>query len=272
MSYILDALRKADAERERGQVPDLHAQTILRGPALAPPSAGARPWIWTAAGAIVVTLATLAWALLGREAPREPAVTAAPAAPSLSGAAALPTMPLATVPTPAQLPASVALPPADPAAAAAPAAAVAAAPARQPGFARPLPEPRAAVPKSAKPAATGTAPSATPVPNPSGAAATNATAKEAAGARPAARAEPAVRASEPRVYATAELPDDIRRELPTLAVGGAMYSENAANRMLIINGQVFHERDKLSPNLTLVQIKLKSAVLDYKGYRYSISY
>ena len=80
------------------------------------------------------------------------------------------------------------------------------------------------------------------------------------------------RAAEPRVYALAELPDDIRRELPTLAVGGAMYSETAANRMLIINGQVFHERDKLAANLTLVQIKLKSAVLEFRGYRYSIAF
>ena len=51
-----------------------------------------------------------------------------------------------------------------------------------------------------------------------------------------------------------------------------MYSQNAASRMLIINGQVFHERDTLAPELTLVQIRLKSAVLDYRGYRYSVSY
>ena len=51
-----------------------------------------------------------------------------------------------------------------------------------------------------------------------------------------------------------------------------MYSEHAASRMLIINGQVFHERDKLAPNLTLVQIRLKTAVLDFRGYRYSVSY
>ena len=31
MSYILDALRKADAERERGAVPDLHAQLLPPG-------------------------------------------------------------------------------------------------------------------------------------------------------------------------------------------------------------------------------------------------
>ena len=51
-----------------------------------------------------------------------------------------------------------------------------------------------------------------------------------------------------------------------------MYSENAANRMLIINGQLFHERDKLGPGLVLVQIRLKSAVLEFRGYRYGISY
>ena len=28
MSYILDALKKADAERERGHVPGLHTQTL----------------------------------------------------------------------------------------------------------------------------------------------------------------------------------------------------------------------------------------------------
>ena len=42
--------------------------------------------------------------------------------------------------------------------------------------------------------------------------------------------------------------------------------------MLIINGQVFHEGDKLAPELVLEQIKLKAAVLRYKGYRYSVSY
>ncbi len=51
-----------------------------------------------------------------------------------------------------------------------------------------------------------------------------------------------------------------------------MYSKNAASRMLILNGQVFHEGDKVAPNLVLEQIKLKSAVLAYKDHRYSIDY
>ena len=257
MSYILDALRKADAERERGQVPDLHAQTILRG---APPAAqrsGVRPWIWGAALAAVVATSALAWALLVRNAPRDaagPAATTAPAPPGLTAPPA--PAPATTTPAPA---ATAALPPAaaaPPVVATSPLAASAgttlAAP-RPAAVERPQPEPRVV---SKKPASTAAAIPAAAAPKPASAADANLTA----------------RASEPRIYAPAELPDDVRRELPALAVGGAMYSENAANRMLIINGQVFHEHDKLSPSLTLVQIKLKSAVLDYKGYRYSISY
>ena len=235
MSYILDALRKADAERERGQVPDLHAQPVLRGSASAEPPAGARPWIWTAAGAGIVALATLAWALLGRDAPREPAPAAvvAVAAPGVVG--------VATPSTAAPAPTAAATTPNAPTAPVAAAAPVAMAPA-PPLVVRPAPEPSRPV------------------------------ARKPALAQPAAKVGPVASAPEARIYAPGELPDDIRRELPTLAIGGAMYSENPANRMLIINGQVFHERDKLTPTLTLVQIKLKAAVLEFKGYRYSISY
>jgi general secretion pathway protein B len=75
-----------------------------------------------------------------------------------------------------------------------------------------------------------------------------------------------------RIYAINELPEDVRRTLPRLTVGGSIYSENAASRFLIINGQIFHEGDELAPELRLEHIKLKSAVLRYKAYRYSISY
>ena len=77
---------------------------------------------------------------------------------------------------------------------------------------------------------------------------------------------------EPRIYALNELPEPIRRELPTLTVGGAMHSDHPASRMLILNGQVFHERDLIAPNLTLVQVQLKSALLEFRGYRYRITY
>ena len=256
MSYILDALRKADAERARGAVPDLHAQPVLRSSAGAAPSVGAAPWAWVA-GAVALTAACgLVWLLVARDAPREPAGAAAVA----NVAAPAPLLPAPTVPI---------------AAAPAPPVTVAVAPARVPAqpsaLARPAAEPVRPLPRRPVADPAGIAPGpgiASGIPpgvSPDRSAASS--------ARPSVSATaPAPAPAEPRVYAQAELPDEIRRALPALAIGGAMYSQNAASRMLIINGQVFHERDKLAPDLTLLQIKLKAAVLDYRGYRYSISY
>ena len=252
MSYILDALRKADAERERGSIPDLHAQPVLRGSNAAAPVASARVWIGVAAAASVIALGAVGWALLTRDAPRDTVAVVSAVAP-------------AAAPAPAPAPAAVSAVPAVPAVAAPqPVTAPAQVPANSPSPAPVQPARAPAMPATTtRSTAADLPPAETPRP----------VARKPAAAAPAAAAEPpAATASEPRLYTLAELPDDIRRELPALAIGGAMYSESPASRMLIINGQVFHERDKLSPNLTLVQIKLKSAVLDYRGYRYGISY
>ena len=83
-----------------------------------------------------------------------------------------------------------------------------------------------------------------------------------------ANAQPA----EPRIYALVELPDDIRRQLPNLSVSGSMYSAVPANRLVIFNGQVFHEGDKVTTDLVLEQIRPKAAVLRYKTYRYQLTY
>ena len=238
MSYILDALRKADAERERGSIPDLHAQPVLHGSHAAAPAASARLWIWVASSASVVALVAVGWALLARNAPRD-ASAAAPASVAAVAPAAAPVV-APVLPPVAQSATTTAAPP--------------------------------------LPAVNVAAPVAATAPSPAPAAATAQTTRAPGVRKPAASAPvaslqgPESKASEPRLYTLAELPDDIRRELPALAIGGAMYSENPTNRMLIINGQVFHERDKLSPNLTLVQIRLKAAVLEYRGYRYGISY
>ena len=75
-----------------------------------------------------------------------------------------------------------------------------------------------------------------------------------------------------RIYAVNELPEDVRRSLPALPIGGAMYSKNAADRMLIVGGQILHEGDTIAPELKLEQIRLKSAVFRYKSYRYEVNY
>jgi len=64
----------------------------------------------------------------------------------------------------------------------------------------------------------------------------------------------------------------LRRELPTLAFGGASYSKDPASRMVIFNGRIFHEGDTIAPQLVLDRIEPKSAVFSYKGYRYEVEF
>ena len=90
-------------------------------------------------------------------------------------------------------------------------------------------------------------------------------------AAPTAPSAPAP-AANARIPTQDELPADIRNQLPKFVVGGSIYSESAASRFLILNGQIFHENDKVMPELVLEQIKLKSAVLRYRNQRFSISY
>jgi len=227
MSYILDALRRADSERDRGAVPGVHARQLpLAGGDGDAPSARLPGWLWPVAAVGVLVIGALVWMLLGRDPPRDVAAVTPIAA---------------SVPLPAPLPSPASLP-------------------TSPPVDRVVPAPRPPVAVAAvaavKPPARAlpAAPPAAPVD------------------RPGAAPEPKASAPEVRIYTVADLPDEVRRDLPNLAIGGAMYSENPANRMLIINGQTFHERDRLAPGLLLVQIKLKSAVLEFKGWRYGISY
>ena len=74
------------------------------------------------------------------------------------------------------------------------------------------------------------------------------------------------------VVLLSDLSADIRMALPKLVISGSTYSDNPAHRMLIINGQVFHEGDKTAPNLELERIKPKTAVFNFKGQRYSMAY
>ena len=75
-----------------------------------------------------------------------------------------------------------------------------------------------------------------------------------------------------RIYAPRDLPESVRRELPNVTVGGSTYSTNSASRMLMINGQIFHEGDTVARGVVLQQIKPRAAVFAYKGYRYEMTF
>jgi len=235
MSYILDALRRAEAERERGTVPGIHAQPAFAGAERAATGGRPRPGVaLLLGGAVIVLLGVLAWTWFGGGASRQAAAPGPAPAASVAVAAA---------PAPAPVPAPSVLP-----AAPAPAQIAPAPPARASDAGVRVPARKA---QPVPPAASAiTAPrGATPVP-----------------ARPAASAP-----ANP-VVALNALPAEIRSQLPPINVGGSMYSATPANRILIINGQVLHEGDRITPELVLEQIKLKAAVLAFKGFRYEISY
>lgn len=213
MSYILDALKKADAERARdaSAVPDLHAQADAAVHGMRAP---ASRWPLLGAAALLIGLVLWwAWPWFGSAASEPaPAVAAAPAARTEPAPAP------AVQPTPP--PVAVRAVPAAPAAIAAP---IATAPAAKPS-------PRVAAPAPA------TASAATPS----------------------------------RVPLLAELPPELRSQMPALTVGGSVYSPNAASRIVILNGQVFREGDKPLDGLVVERIGLKSTLLAFRGTRFEL--
>ena len=59
---------------------------------------------------------------------------------------------------------------------------------------------------------------------------------------------------------------------PTLTIGGSVYSQQPANRMVIINGQVFREGSVVTPGLLLEQIGPKAAVFSLRGQRFEVPF
>jgi general secretion pathway protein B len=84
-------------------------------------------------------------------------------------------------------------------------------------------------------------------------------------ARPEAQTAPEI-----RIPKLAELPEEVRRDVPPLAFGGSVYSEVPAQRMVIMNGQLLREGEALSADLTLETIRAKSAVFRIKGERFEL--
>lgn len=61
MSYILDALKKADAERERGNVPGLHARQVTAAAIPRTETGHKGTWLALVAGLVLAGVAALVW-------------------------------------------------------------------------------------------------------------------------------------------------------------------------------------------------------------------
>jgi len=238
MSYILDALKRADAERERGHVPGLHTHNAPSGAA---PRGSKNGWIFALFLAVAAGAGALAvwWTQ-----------TPQPAQPPANGATSGESLPSPTPPTSQRAPANPDSNPEPNTPApllAPPAEAV-----------LPLLAPPRPAPVSTPPLPVAKSPVASTPPAPPEASAAPSTQPPAAPAAP--------------VRSFAELSPEARAALPPLNVSGSTYSQNPAHRMLIANGKVVQEGQEIAPGLVLETIGPRSAVLSHRGQRYSIGY
>jgi general secretion pathway protein B len=232
MSYILEALKKAEVERARGNLPGLHT------PVVATTSAQGRTnkIAWSLTSLALLVLCALLWRWLAT-----PVVATTPISIAAVSAA-----------TNSDIKASIAAtaPTAD-AAPNTPVATSSQTTSRGDRDRTNQPPALQAAPKQASekgvlaPAVISAAKPISPV-----------------------QAAPSSLAKTPAV----QLPTDLKLAFPNLVINGSTYSDNPALRMLIINGEIFREGSQPAPGLRLEQIRQNSALLKFKEQTFSVSY
>lgn len=237
MSFILDALKKSEAERQRQSGPTLLELRITQPPRRYP------AWALWVGALLALNVAVLLYALLlRRPVTAEPALASAALAPAATAHASAPGMP-----------------------------AVAAAPVAPAGTAAgstvaPSPSVAASAvsaPAAASPPVTAVAPLAPPQLVPG-----SATAAATASANPADD-EPAVPASAVSSaainYATLPSLASLGGDLPTLQLNLLDYSPLAAERFALINMHRVREGDVLPEGPRVLAITREGVALDYRG-------
>lgn len=265
MSYILDALQRAESERARGRLPDIHDPSGPASRTQPSPRPHARPLVWVAVGLAGGLIVAAAMHLGVDRLATDPAGAAAvpvAAAPTAGAAPVVQTPPTRDVAPPvAALPplsaphAQTTATPTEPPAAVPPPTSppVVSTPFLPPPVGRPSPRER---PSDAAPEPPQVAqPTQRPVPGSTGPA-----------GRPAASAP----ASPPPVLAYRDLPESVRRQLPAFKLGGSIYSERRTDRLLIVDGQLAREGDEVAPGLVLEQIGLRTAVFRHGTLRFDL--
>lgn len=241
MSYILDALRKADAQRQAGMAPSLHSDwdtTASTQPAAQNNRALAIVLLTLSA---LAAGAAVAWLLPRPSLPAQPAVAQAAASNNATAAveAAAAPPPLQTLPQPSF--------------AAAPLAAEAVEPELPP--APPLrSEPRPAPPADRRPA------------------------KAPSPGSPPANAATLPQPATPEAYSyrslptLQELPAALQQAIPPLTLGGYIYSSKQAERSILINKRLRQEGDEIAPDFRLENMTPEGLILNYQGKRFRQGY
>ena len=246
MSYILDALQRAAQERERakGTVPGLQTRSIA---ATTTPHNGSalirHRWPLLA---LVIVLATLAIGIVlwGMSSVSEPPPSSLLATGSI----------VAPVPAPVVAPVTTA-------AVVSPMAA-----GSEPSRVNPpasLPAAASAVPDQAQPTASIAAPASAPTSLPKSA---------PVPPPPPQKSASATQPPKTLLPLLKELPDALRNQIPPLSISGVVYSDNPAQRLLLINGQVLPQGSRVSEDLVLNEIHPRSSDFTFKGTRFKLNH
>jgi general secretion pathway protein B len=271
MSYILDALKKAESERKLGSVPNVYMEPLPIARSDEPVTALRRTWIWIwIAVALLAVAGTMA---MWMNAVQEKAGDTSSSASPMTVASATPATPVS----------------AEGAGISAPPDATRADKPAQKKETESRANKKAVTAHNVTPTGPVKAPAQTDKER---------TAKEPGQqhktvrdiqpAKPAARVEPEKKekiqpqpesvppvqqlAAEPPVAALHDLPDHIRRSIPTISVGGYIYSANPAERSMLLNNRLVREGEQVASGVILEKMMPKEAVLNYQGQRFRLQY
>lgn len=238
MSFILEALRKSEAERRRGQTPDLLSDALPVTPATRA-STDNRGRIVAIVAISLIALLLVAWVLRPTTPiEREPAVAAPPALQPPIAHVAIPPLPT---------PPSLSPPPTR----------AAPSPTRQP----PTSAPATTTAPSVASAQVPTLPSPTPTAEPR---ASTSEPHVAAPPSPATPEPAAAFASPDAPRKLADLSSDERQQLPALKVSMHMWAPDAAHRFAIIDGTRVNEGDRVGDAI-VEAIQQDGVMLSWRG-------
>lgn len=236
MSYILDALKRADAERERGAVPGLHAHQERRSR-----HAGETPphGLWKLVIAVLLALLVLAlalwfWSYSEGAVPHSPIQQSAPT----------PLAPPPPLVTTASVPLEAVPLPSRPSVRAVAAPVVPANPpmARASSVAVTVPDPvaRPAIRASRETAPTTGLPSVT---------------------------QASVPGDMPKF---SDLPENFRQQIPPLNISGVVYAEATKEWILLVNDRLVTRGSSVTPDLRLEDVDASRAIFSFRGRRFRV--
>jgi len=229
MSYILEALKKSDQQRQRGATPTLQVAQVT----VAVPRRPMFIYYGLLAAVLLGAGITIGW--LRPWQPEQPTPTQ---------------ILLGTEPVAAPAPLTTAAP-------------LTAPPEMPSKTAQEFPAPKSTQAGQAVPVAGAMKPS-----NPTVSSISSAAAPIADKSMPEKSASNAGDAQEQKTIAMNELPPQIQQEIPAMTVQLHSYSGNPGERLVYINSTRLREGDSLMPGLTLEQITPDGMIFSYKGYRF----